>query len=92
MHVTSSLNHSFAAVGVVGVLLLVACSSPAPTAPAPSTIVGQAGGGLIPKATAVDLGRVPFDVQVDGRFELVNTSPRMLKLTAAPQVKMLEGC
>jgi hypothetical protein len=40
----------------------------------------------------VNLGRVPFDVQAIGRFDLVNTSSRAVKLTAPPQVKMLEGC
>lgn len=89
---TTSFKRSVTAVGVLCVLVLAACSSPAPTAPATTTIGRQAGGGLIPKATSVDLGRVPFDVQAEGRFELVNTSARMLKLTTAPQVKMLEGC
>jgi hypothetical protein len=68
-----------------------ACSSPA-AAPAGSGESGSASGGLVARTATINLGRVPFDVQSDGRFELLNTSSRTVKLTAAPQVKMLEGC
>jgi hypothetical protein len=78
------------AAGTLGMLVLAACSSPAPTAP-PDVGVG-APGGLVARISSVDLGRVPFDVPAEGRFELVNTSARAVKLTSAPQVKMLEGC
>ncbi len=76
--------------GTLGMLVLAACSSPAPTAP-PVVGVG-APGGLVARISSVDLGRVPFDVPAEGRFELVNTGARAVKLTGAPQVKMLEGC
>ena len=72
-------------------LFVTACSSPAPTAPQSQGDTAGAG-GLVAKAATVDLGRVPFDVQAVGRFDLVNTGTRAVKLTAPPQVKMLEGC
>ena len=76
--------------GTVGVLVLAACSNPAPTAP---PVVGvRAPGGLVASISSVDLGRVPFDVPAEGRFELVNTGARPVKLIGAPQVTMLEGC
>lgn len=76
-------------VGLGGLLLLAGCSSPPPPAPAAE---GGAGGGLVAKAATVDLGRVPFDKQVEARFELTNTGGKPIRLTAQPQVRMLEGC
>ncbi len=84
-----------AAVGgtVVALLLvLVGCSSPAPAPPPADASTGAASGGLVAKQATVDLGRVPFDKQVEARFELTNTGARPIRLTAQPQVKMLEGC
>jgi hypothetical protein len=75
----------------VAALFVTACSSPAPAAP-PSQADTAASGGLVASAASVDLGRVPFDVQTVGRFDLVNTGTRAVKLTALPEVKMLEGC
>ena len=40
----------------------------------------------------MDLGRVPFEKQVDATFTLVNTGDRPIALTAPPRVETLEGC
>ena len=49
-------------------------------------------GRLVASQTTVDLGRVPFDKQVEARFELANTGGETIRLVGAPQVRMLEGC
>jgi hypothetical protein len=72
-------------------LALGACSN-VPTAH-PTSITGKSSlGVLVPKSATVDLGNVPFDVQADGRFDLVNSGSQPVKLVSVPQVKMLEGC
>ncbi len=73
-------------------LVLSACSSPAPAPPAAAAPDGASPGGLVAKAATVDLGRVPFNQQVEARFELTNTGGKPIKLTAQPRVQMLEGC
>ena len=72
-------------------LTLGACST-VPTAAPTSITRGSSSGVLVPKAVTVDLGKVPFDVQADGRFDLVNSGSQPVKLLSVPQVKMLEGC
>jgi hypothetical protein len=93
MHMTSRLTRRrlIATASAFGLALAAACSTPAGAPPA-SGLDGDTTGGLVARTATVDLGRVPFDVQAEGRFELVNTGSRLVKLTAAPQVKMLEGC
>ena len=49
-------------------------------------------GRLVASQTTVDLGRVPFDKQVEARFDLANTGSETVRLVGAPQVRMLEGC
>ncbi|MBI3978479.1 MAG: hypothetical protein HY331_09870 [Chloroflexi bacterium] len=49
-------------------------------------------GRLVASTEVVDLGRVPFDREVQARYELVNAGGRPIKLIAAPEVKTLEGC
>ena len=85
------LHHATAG-GTAAALLLVlsACSSTG-TAPATPASSGS-GGGLVAKAATVDLGRVPFNQQVEARFELTNSGAKPIRLTAQPQVLMLEGC
>jgi hypothetical protein len=92
MRICSRVNRLIACAAAVGALALAACSSPAPTSPPPSTTSGASTGGLVARIATVDLGRVPFNVTSEGHFELVNASARPVKLTAPPQVKMLEGC
>ena len=94
------MRHSFAppfreiALGSAMLLALVlsACSSPASLPAAPATSSGRSAGVLVAKSATVDLGNVPFDVQTEGRFDLVNSGSQPVKLVGAPQVKMLEGC
>ncbi len=90
MRLTSNFKRLVASVGALGVLTVVGCSSPAPASPPPTQ--GAQTGGLVARAASVDLGRVPFNVQAEGRFELVNTSARPVKLAVPPKVTMLEGC
>jgi hypothetical protein len=93
MHIRSRIKPQVAIVAALGAVMLAACSSPSPpAAPPPSTISDALTGGLVARTATVDLGRVPFNVMAEGRFELVNTSARPVKLLAPPQVKMLEGC
>ena len=74
-------------------LLLSACSNaPAVGQPTTGTFKAAASGSLVAKSSTVDLGRVPFDVQAEGRFELVNTGAQPVRLLDPPQVTMLEGC
>lgn len=93
MRMTSTLTRRrlIATGWAFGLALTAACSSPAGTPPSPRPN-GDTAGGLVARTAMVDLGRVPFNVQAEGRFELVNAGSRPIKLTAAPQVKMLEGC
>jgi hypothetical protein len=84
--------------GALSVLVLNGCSGVAAT-PTPTSVGTSAtkesassAGVLVPKATTVDLGNVPFDVPAQGQFELVNTGSQPVKLLGAPEVKMLEGC
>jgi hypothetical protein len=93
MRIRSRINRQIALAAALVGLMLAACTGPtAPTAPPLSTTSGVSTGGLVARAPTVDLGRVPFDVMSEGRFDLVNTSGRPVKLMAPPQVKMLEGC
>jgi hypothetical protein len=73
-------------------LVLSACSTGASVPATPATSGGASAGVLVAKSATVDLGRVPFDLQAEGRFDLVNSGPQPVKLVGAPQVKMLEGC
>jgi hypothetical protein len=73
-------------------LVLSACSNGASVPATPATSGGASAGVLVAKSATVDLGRVPFDLQAEGRFDLVNSGPQPVKLVGAPQVKMLEGC
>ncbi len=79
-----------AAILLAGALLLAGCSSAAPAAAPPAR--GSATTGLVAKETTIDLGRVPFDRQVEARFELTNAGSKPIRFTTPPQVKMLEGC
>ena len=56
---------------------------------------GSAGaepGRLVALQPTVDLGRVPFDREVEARYVLENTGDRQVRIVAAPVVKTLEGC
>ncbi|MBI3969506.1 MAG: hypothetical protein HY329_28005 [Chloroflexi bacterium] len=62
-------------------------------APAGNAATGPAGGGqLVATASTVDLGRVPFDREVEARYELVNTGDQPIRLVGKPEVKTLAGC
>lgn len=52
----------------------------------------SAPGRLVASDTTVDLGRVPFDKMVEGKFTLANTGGQPVRLTGNPKVQMLEGC
>jgi len=71
-------------VALVGVALWVVVGSTGATSGGP--------GRLVAAQPAIDLGRVPFDRQVDARFELENTGSQTVRLVGAPTVKTLEGC
>jgi hypothetical protein len=90
MRYTCTFKHIAAIAAFVGLLTAAACSGPALTAQ-PATSSG-ASGGLVARAASIDLGRVPFDVRAEARFELTNTGTRPVQLSGPPQVKMLEGC
>ena len=64
------------------------------TAESPRTVASDssAPGRLVASQTTVDLGQVPFDKQVEARFELANTGGGTVRLVGAPRVRMLEGC
>jgi len=51
-----------------------------------------AGGGIIAQPSQVDLGRVPFDRQVDARFTLINHGTTVVHLDQNVEVQALEGC
>jgi hypothetical protein len=70
--------------------LLVACSTLVLAACAAPTPSGT--GGLVAQQSTLDLGRVPFDRQVEAVYLLTNNGDRPVALTAPPQVKTLEGC
>lgn len=74
-----------ATLGAAGVLLLGRGTPPVATEPG-------APGRLVASQATVDLGRVPFDKQVEARFELANTGGETVRLVGAPRVRMLEGC
>jgi hypothetical protein len=82
---------AFVAVVLSG-LVLTACSSATPATQPTTTSAATSSGVLAAKSSTVDLGNVPFDVQAEGRFDLVNSGRQPVKLLGAPQVKMLEGC
>jgi hypothetical protein len=71
--------------GVVGVLYFGRANRPVATEPG-------APGRLVAAQPTIDLGRVPFDVLADARFELTNTGGDTVRLVGAPRVRMLEGC
>jgi hypothetical protein len=73
-------------------LVLSACSNAASVPATPASSNGASAGVLVAKSATVDLGKVPFDVQAEGRFDLVNSGSQPVRLVGAPQVKMLEGC
>ncbi|MCC7367859.1 MAG: hypothetical protein IT306_05525 [Chloroflexi bacterium] len=52
----------------------------------------SAPGRLVASEATVDLGRVPFDKMVEGKFSLANTGGQPVRLTGNPKVQMLEGC
>jgi hypothetical protein len=49
-------------------------------------------GRLVALDTTSDLGRVPFDRAVEGRFVLENTGGSPVRIVAKPAVRSLEGC
>jgi hypothetical protein len=73
-------------------LVLGACSGIASVTPPTATSAPTLSGTLAATSAIVDLGNVPFDVQAEGRFDLVNSGTQPVRLVGAPQVKMLEGC
>lgn len=85
---------------LLGLLAFVAwprAETPGATAPASAAnplppVDPSAPGRLSAVETTVDLGRVPFDRTVEGRYELTNTGGGPVRLVDAPQVKTLEGC
>ncbi|MFN8637753.1 MAG: hypothetical protein U0893_28200 [Chloroflexota bacterium] len=52
----------------------------------------NASGRLVGRQTLVDLGRVAFDTPTEARFDLENSGGTVVRLTAPPRVRMLEGC
>jgi hypothetical protein len=82
----------FKEIAAIGLLAMVlsACSTAA--APSSVTTPEASSGVLVARSSTIDLGRVPFDVQAEGRFDLVNSGSQPVRLVSAPQVKMLEGC
>jgi len=92
MHIPRRIKRlAFVAVVLSGVVLS-ACSSTTPVTPAAATSAPTSSGALAARSTTVDLGSVPFDVQAEGQFDLVNSGAEPVRLLGAPQVKMLEGC
>ncbi|MBI2939929.1 MAG: hypothetical protein HYY04_05770 [Chloroflexi bacterium] len=80
---------------VVGALALAALAVVLlrPGTPAPETAAETSGAvGLVALNPTVDLGRVPFDRQAVGRFELVNRSDRPVRIVEAPTVRTVDGC
>ena len=74
-------------------LALSACSGAATVAPRSSnSSAASSSGALVPRSATVNLGNVPFNVQAEGQFDLLNSGTQPVKLLGAPQVKMLEGC
>ena len=93
MSAAHGLHRVRAAASAFLLALMISACSPATPAPAPRvTTDATSSGVLVANSSTVDLGHVPFDVQAEGRFELVNSGSQPVKLLAAPQVKMLEGC
>ena len=92
MRLPSRIKRLVFVTGVLSGLVLSACSSAAPVTPPAATSAPTSSGALTAKSSSVDLGNVPFDVQAEGRFELVNSGTQAVRLLGAPQVKMLEGC
>jgi hypothetical protein len=77
---------------VLGVVAFGGAVLLAGDAPRTVAVDSNAPGRLVAEQTAVDLGRVPFDRQVEARFELANTGGDTVRLVGAPRVRMLEGC
>ncbi len=82
-----SARRSIGPILAVAVLLLSAGCSSTPTAPDP----GAGTGRVEAQPSALDLGRVPFDVMAEGRFELVNSGGSTIHL-GKPTVKTVSGC
>jgi hypothetical protein len=75
------------------VLTLSACSGTAPVAPRSSnSSAASSAGALAPTSATVNPGKVPFNVQAEGQFDLLNSSTQPVKVLGAPRVTMLEGC
>ena len=77
-----------------GTLAATACAAPTQTStPAVKPAVDpKQPGGLAVAAPVVDLGRVPFNKQVEASYELVNTGSTPIALRGRAKVSMLEGC
>ena len=59
---------------------------------APSRVSHPLEARQIAAQPVVDLGRVPFDSQVEAHFVLENTGGQPVRVVGAPTVKTLEGC
>jgi hypothetical protein len=93
LSVSANARRIVTALVLMQILVLSGCSGAAQGGQQNTrTFTSTSSGGLVARSGVVDLGRVPFDVQAEGRFELVNTGAQPVKVLGPPQVKMLEGC
>ena len=80
---------------LIGAAILAVAAVAAWAALSSTAMVGRTtveAGQLISAQPVVDLGRVPFDSQVEARFVLENTGGQPVRVVGAPTVKTLEGC
>lgn len=90
---TSIWALSIVVLALMGLLALWTARGKPDDAPSePVAFDVSAPGRLVARETTVDLGRVPFDVKTEARFELANTGGEVVQLVGPPRVRMLEGC
>jgi hypothetical protein len=77
--------------GLISLALLAVALSACQASQTP-LVTPVAGVGVIAQPSQVDLGRVPFDQQVDARFTLINRGTTVVHLDQNVEVQALEGC